>query len=75
MEANSYNQLKMTDHVSWNMTNLYFEDDRPLDTKPCIASKQFGQLRQVHQPWLAMLALAGTPPSLASRLPLLSRSY
>ena len=39
------------------MTNLNFEDDQPLGTKPLIASKQCGWLRQVPQ-----LQLANTHP-------------
>ena len=33
-EANSQKQPKMTDHVPCTSTNMYFEDDWPLATKP-----------------------------------------
>ena len=36
--GNSYDQIKMTEHVHGKMINLYFKDDRPLATIPLITS-------------------------------------
>ena len=36
--ANSFEQLKMTDHVLCKMTDLYFEDDPPIASKPGISN-------------------------------------
>ena len=34
MEAISYDRFNMTDHVLCQMTDLYFENDQPMATKP-----------------------------------------
>ena len=61
--ADSYDQLKMTNHVLCKMTNLDFEDEQPLSSKPWIASKHCGWLSSspsllcLHYTCLALLAL------------------
>ena len=61
----------MTNELLCKMMEMYFEDDRPLATKPQIAWKQCSWLGQVLQPQLVMPALSRTP----AQPYLLSRAY